>query len=265
MVFNPIRKRQTSEEGGLARVLRTAFDDAAPMGNIAHHDLEAVLYAWLVGFYTEVASVIPRALEWLDTAIQRDEQFGLERNFHRMTLHWSRSLGLWMRDAASATEGWDLTRRFCDEALAHDTNVWSKPHILTYRLDDYMAFSVQAERYEVGLAEFERCHGPKQISPKRTLKPRELGYALCLHKARGQFDAEELFQAGRRMLQANLEQNWLGMGQGLRAATWLKIVYWDRDVREGRASTLTPLQTVLKAYENMPNVPLPEFIGGLVK
>ena len=56
------------------------------------------------------------------------------------------------------------------------------------------------------------------------------------------------------MLQANLEETWLGAGQYTRAATWLKIVYWDRD------QTLAPLATILKAYDNMPNVPLPDFM-----
>jgi hypothetical protein len=31
-------------------------------------------------------------------------------------------------------------------------------------------------------------------------------------------------------------------------------------VRAGRLPTLTPLQTILKAYENMPQVAQPEFI-----
>ena len=82
------------------------------------------------------------------------------------------------------------------------------------------------------------------------LKPRDFGYALCLYRAaRRNFEEKELFEAGRKMLQANLQEEWLGGGQFIRAATWLKIVYWRGD------ETLTPLQTVLKAYENMPKVP----------
>jgi len=57
------------------------------------------------------------------------------------------------------------------------------------------------------------------------------------------------------MLQANLQKNWLGGGQYIRSATWLKIVYWHND------EALTPLQTVLKAYENMPKVPRPDFVS----
>lgn len=94
----------------------------------------------------------------------------------------------------------------------------------------------------------------RPISLKKVLKPREFGYALCLHRARGQFDEEELFEAGRRMLQANLEETWIGAGQNMRAATWLKIVYWHRD------ESLTPLQVILKAYDNMPNVIRPDFV-----
>jgi hypothetical protein len=41
---------------------------------------------------------------------------------------------------------------------------------------------------------------------------------------------------------------------------WLKIVYWDRDMDGGRKAQMTPLQTLLKAYENMPKVGIPDFL-----
>jgi len=43
----------------------------------------------------------------------------------------------------------------------------------------------------------------------------------------------------------------------MRAAMWLKIVYWHRD------KELTPLQIILKAYENMPDVKKPHFLDFL--
>jgi hypothetical protein len=61
------------------------------------------------------------------------------------------------------------------------------------------------------------------------------------------------------MLQWNLEGEWLGMGQDKTAAIWLKIVYWHKD------KTLTPFQTILKAYDNMPRVPKPDFITDIEK
>ena len=58
----------------------------------------------------------------------------------------------------------------------------------------------------------------------------EFRCALCLQKlGRARFGENDLSEAGQRMLRANLEETWLGDGQYERAATWLKIVYWDRD------------------------------------
>jgi hypothetical protein len=57
-----------------------------------------------------------------------------------------------------------------------------------------------------------------------------------------------LFAAGIRMLRANLESRWFGGGQFIRGATWLKSVHCGTD------SSLTPLETLLKAYDDMPDV-----------
>lgn len=71
-----------------------------------------------------------------------------------------------------------------------------------------MAFAYQGgehdDGFEAGIDMYERWIGEKPLSLKKVLKPREFGYALCLHRVRGQFDEGELVVAGRRMLQANL-------------------------------------------------------------
>ena len=48
--------------------------------------------------------------------------------------------------------------------------------------------------------------------------------------------------------------NWLGQGHTLCAALWLKLVYALHE------PALTPLQTILRAYDNMPDVPWPDFM-----
>ena len=50
------------------------------------------------------------------------------------------------------------------------------------------------------------------------------------------------------MLSKYLEEPWLRMGLYRHAATWLKIVYWDQ------GHTTTAYETILRAYENMPNI-----------
>jgi hypothetical protein len=123
-----------------------------------------------------------------------------------------------------------------------------------------MAYAYQAEKYEEGIAMYEKIRGKSPISLSQTLSPRKLGYAHCLNKLKiKSFDEEKLFDAGRKMLQHNLEGEWLGRGRDILSAIWLKIVYWHKD------KTLTPFQTILKAYDNMPRVTKPYFITDIEK
>lgn len=217
---------------------------------MAQSHLQDVVKAWLVGLHVEIAPVIPRSMEWLDHAIREDEDFGTSRSFYRLTLHWARALGTWVRDGVSIPAEWEEVRE-CSDAALQDANAFSPDLIATDRLDDYMAFCFQAEQYGIGIAEFEARCGTKHLSFCGSLTPRELGYALCLHKARGQFERLELLNAGRKLLQSRLEREWLGRGQAIRAATWLKIVYWHHD------PSISALQTILRAYDDMPNVQKP--------
>lgn len=132
--------------------------------------------------------------------------------------------------------------------------VWGERDIPTLRLDEYMALCFQSEQYQLGIEEYEKYHGNSEPSLKKTLKPRELGYALCLHKARDRFDPDALHVAGRKMLRSRLEEKWLGAGQNIEAAMWLKIVHWHHD------PSLSPLQTILKAYDDMPHVERPSWL-----
>jgi hypothetical protein len=262
LLFNPQKKRWafSDEGGGLRYVNSRAPSPGDPIGNFASCDISDVVGAWLVGLQAEIAPTIHRAVTWLDRAIQDDERFGESQDYHRQTLRWARALGKWMEHGTQDAEDWAA-------AMRHEEASWSgaqRPvppkQIIQNRLDDYMAFSVQAACYERGIETYERLAGAKKPSLGKTLKPRHFAYAICLRQQQGAYDEQALFEAGRKMLQANLEETWLGGGQSIRAATWLKIVYWDKDLREGRSPALTPLQTLLKAYENMPNVPMPPFV-----
>jgi len=256
MIFNPTRSRETID-GEIARVLRAEYRRDALIGNWASNHLQSVIEAWLVGCQAEARPIIPRSMEWLRRAIEADEQAGDNHNFHRMTLRWANAIGTWMELGWDAEGDWNDARIFEEAAWRFEKRPWPTNEIIRNGLDDYMAFCVQAGEYEAGIQMYEHWVGVKKLSITKALKPREYGYALCLHHGRGEFEDAALFEAGRRLLSANLEENWLGAGQAIRAATWLKIVYWDR---EDRDLALTPLRTVLKAYENMPNVPLPNFV-----
>lgn len=281
MLFNPVRDRETSS-GEVARLLRYAVEYGDPIGNIGRSHLGSVVYLWLVGFHQEAAPIIPRSLEWLDTGIanHEDERDSESPDYVRSLLCQAKAMGHWMLNAQNDKASFEAAFNGLDgyfqrggvKVLGRDVFNYelqkfqpnetrgipvAKKDVLNSfggGLDDFMAFAFQAGQYEAGIAKYESYCAATAPSLKKLLKPRELGYALCLHHARGQYTPSDLHAAGRKMLQARLEDDWLGHGQSMRAASWLKVVYWHAD------PSLTPLETVLKAYDNMPQVARPTFV-----
>ncbi|WP_287019609.1 hypothetical protein [Herbaspirillum sp.] len=263
MSFDPIKSRTNGfNDEMLNFYLGTQYDENRPMGNVAVSEIGTVVKAWLLGLHNEVSPIIHRSNEWLDRAIKEDEKFGPDPNAHRTTLHWARAIGGWLEDGWNYEGEWDAARIFEEARWRYEQRPWSTHEIVKSGLDDYMAFAYQGGEYddgfEAGIEMYERWTGKTGVTLSKTLKPRDFGYALCLHRtARQSFDEKDLFKAGCKMLQANLQDTWLGGGQFIRAATWLKIVHWHND------ETLTPLQTILKAYDNMPKVPRPDFVRAI--
>lgn len=254
MLFEPTKTQKGFHEFLLNSMINKAYDDKSPMGNVAQFMVADTIKAWLVGLDKEVNQVLPRAIEWLDRAIFLDEDFGDHRNFHRLTLHWARAVGVWMLTSSIAPPDWELIRQYSDKALA-DGNAYTPNLIDRDRLDDYMAFCILARQYEVGIAEYEKYYGQREFSKRATLAARDVGYLICRQRLLQGIDEIELLSITRKMLQSKLEKDWIGRGQTIRAATWLLAVY------ECQVPRLTPLQTILLAYENMPRVNRPEFLS----
>lgn len=261
MYFNPTKERQSALDFTLNFELSTKFDANRPMGNIADSILHSAIRIYLSGLQKEIYPVIPRCREWLDYAINNNEELGEEIDLHRTKLNWARAICEWLENGWDSPGHWEDARVYEEAAWRFPKRPWPRNEIISEGLDDYMAFAFQAaepdegtDGYEIAIDMYEHWIGEKPLSLKKVLKPREYAYALCLHYARDQFTKEELFEAGRKMLQANLEKTWLEGGQSIRAATWLKIVYWHND------RSLTPLETILKAYDNMPHVSRPDFV-----
>ena len=158
-----------------------------------------------------------------------------------------------MRSGVENADHWNQARLLNEKISLHD-NDYDQKGFSTIRLDEYMAYASLGGHYEAGIIEYQKYHKLKSIR-SGILKPRDFGYASCLLQYRSEFDERELFKAGRRMLEKYMQERWLGTGQFVQAIMWLKMVYKYSD-----EASLSPLQTVLKAYENMPDVPKPLFL-----
>lgn len=250
--FDPSRRRKSFEDFGIQYALNIQYDSSRPMGSVGLSQLELTIGAWIVGLEKETALLVPRALEWINGAIEGGEVFGESPDYHMQNLCWGKAIALWMLDDSTEVQAWEQARQHhaaaAEESLAlinEDTAraIFSKTHFTTYRLDDYLALCIGAQQYELGVEEFEKYHGPAPLKASQIKKPREFGYLSCMQILGREYDVKSVFRAGRQVLRAHLDSDWLSKGQFIRAATWLKVVY------SSSGEQLTPLQTLLKAHD----------------
>lgn len=260
MLFNPVRRRETAM---IDFLINTEYDAERPMGNVALSGINMLIGDWIVGLKPENEVILPSRIEWLQMAIDTNEVFDgpyESATFHKYNLYKHLALAKWLYTGVDSQKDWQHARvLFVDN---YTSGKWYEIRKLrTDALDNYLALCIQAESYQAGIDEFEKYHGQKKISLKtKTITPRYYGYLVCQNKLNLVHDDATMIELGRKLLVANLEDHpWLGYGQYSTAAMWLKIVYWHND------KNLTPEQTLLKCYDNMPNVQKPNFEGGLKK
>jgi len=257
MLFDPVRRRETAM---IDFLINTEYDSTRPMGNVALSGINMLIGDWIVGLKSETEVILPSRIEWLQMAIDSDERlknsYGDDEFFHKYNLYKHLAIAKWLYTGVDSQTDWQYAGTiFADNYVSGDW--YEKRKFRTDALDDYLALCIQAESYQAGINEFEKYHGQKIISLKRkTMTPRDYGYLFCQNKLNPVHDDATMIELGRKMLMANLEDHpWLGYGQFSTAAMWLKIVYGYHK------KDLTPEQTLLKCYENMPNVPKPDFIS----
>jgi hypothetical protein len=253
--WNPRNRRESLLRSGIAREHDWEYDVASPMGFYGDGMVSSMATAALVGLGEKMLDLMPRAIDWIDRAIARHEVSGPGddmRYYHYSLIH-AKALARWFGTGRNATEVWvdafERIRELVVENRARAKAAWYGEF-----MDDAMACAFQAGRFADGVGLYEDIYGIKTLRVNAVRTPRQLAYAYCLEAVETRFSSADLLSAGRRLLEKQLAENWLHNGQMIRAATWLKIVYWHAD------QSLTPEQTMLKGYDDMPTVPRPDFL-----
>lgn len=251
MIYDPKREKEVFYEyllGAMERDLQK-FNPDNPMGNYAIHLLDNIISGYLVNLKKEVEIYLPTVHQWLDFAIEKNEAFGEGNDliFHHARLFRSKALAVWMSENLNAADYWQKSFELWKDFDGLN-NIYAKSKFKTDFLDDFLQLCVQCSQYQVGIDRFEHYHGKKEISIKKKMTPREYGYVLCRNYLEPKYSQEELVEAGEQMLTKYMEEPWLRMGLYSYAAIWLKIVYWDNK------KVSTPYETILRAYDSMPNI-----------
>ena len=259
MLFDPIRTRDQGFGPEMIERLRSQqFKASRPMGNVAASGVEAILTASLVGRQEALLPRLPDYLNWLDGAITAPEAFGGDPDLHLSRLHRARALARWLHSGEAAADDWAAAQQCLDRRWPQAAR-WNRAE-LGLVLDVYMGCAALAS--DAACAERAASHyaaltgATASADPTKASTARALGQLLCLQAAGlASFSSEALYQAGRKVLRSHLEADWIGSGQMLQAATWLRIVHGLTE------PTLTPLATLLLAYDDMPKVAAPDLLG----
>jgi hypothetical protein len=271
MTFNAALLREKAPEN-LRVEWMVVPEEGGPIGNFGASKIVSCCRFTLVGYEDDARPLIVLANGWIDQGLlsKEYEWFGGSPEQHQYHLHEARALGTWLEENELATNHWNEARRFLEAWWRN--GVWTRQEIMRDGLDDYMAMAVLGghfedykhgkEPFEAGIDMYEHWTGKSDVSLKKLLKPRELGYILCRHYLNNEFDRADVLAAGRKMLAANLSQpqpycdGWLENGQSLRAAMWLMLVYWYPAFHNGEELP-SPVDVLLKAYDDMPDVTRP--------
>lgn len=252
-LFDAARERASFDEFTRSYLVDGTWHVTEAKGNVGRNTLEMVVPALLVAGMSAMGPVLATCERLLDEQLAVGAGTGSEAAFNQSRYWHGKALCRWLRDSDPAVATWQQAS--AQHALALAPEVYGLRDVATKGLDEQMAYCVLAHDYQGGIAHFERHHGPKALSVKKALKPREFAYLWCRHRLAPQFSDQEVHDAGRRMLRANLQGSWLGYGQAVRAATWLMIVHWCND------PSLAPLDALLLAYDDMPDVARPAIAG----
>jgi hypothetical protein len=245
---------------------------------MAQKCLEAVILGWLVGFAGELDDTLRKCAKWFAHANSDGERMGDTPHFHSALRNEAYGLCLWMLGSSDAMpyklavehwtrhfEGEGTRKKRGDPKFNFETQRFEDPFIrglpferkdiLHGSLNDCLASCVQAGEFSKGKSLYESVGGKSDLADSRIQTDVHFGYWLCSKADLGEIQRDACDKIGRRVLQSNLQSNWLGMGQMLRAATWLKVV------SENARWELPPPMVFSRAYDLMPKVARPAFVG----
>jgi hypothetical protein len=248
-VFDPIKWRR-DKLATLSYEAKISYERQKTLGKLgtsAYFSLPTILECWLVGLEPEARWLVARSRAWLEESIALPEELSYVRKI---------DLGqvIWLMDNISRS---DLFSQSCAERIRLLPETEASQ--IKFGLGGTLKYFIQAGDYEGGIEYSRLAGGGKAVSASKVKTERQLGQWILEGKAKGTLSDDEIVSVGTRVLTILMQDHWLTRGHARSAAGWLKVVYWHT------GATKTPLQTVLKAYDCMPQVVRPAFVDDVLR
>jgi hypothetical protein len=256
--FNPSSSRKLLEgDCGYRFDLAADINQAAVVGgrgNSADAFLGTAIHCLLVGLDGPAARLLHKVEEWVSAAIADREvprrYFEHLRNepyiLDGAVAHCYQTLALcdWLRngehDAESFHQFVEHEERFLAGSPAGKDKVNVSLTLPTY---------VDARAYEKAVQRFAATRGlaaPRSLGSIRN--EGQMSYVLCRQRLNKDYTEVDLASALARWLNKQVDR-WLSEGHFVRAAEWMKIVYWNEQKRD-----LSAKDALLRCYAHLPGV-----------
>jgi hypothetical protein len=213
------------------------------VGNAAALGLATAVRAWIAGLEPEAKPLVEKYRRWLEDSIERQETFGDPPSYFAVLRHQALALAWWLAENASSKELYRETVRLHEqawEALEREHGV--QPGELRDRyLPDYIRDCYEAGECARATAAYESLGGRPVTNDSEVATELELGYWLC---KRPDASTDAQVAAGRSVLAVRLGE-WLDLGDTLRAAAWLKVVFWNSGKTTSPEETFSEARALL--------------------
>ena len=207
------------------------------VGNAAVLGLGGALTAWIAGLQEESRPVVERCRRWLEDSRARDERFGEPPAYFAARRDEALAVARWLLSGEEPASLWrealELHERAWDDLPDdHREPAFMREHYLA----DFARDGRLAGRCEHVLTVCARFGARPVASASDVATELDLALWACREPA-----PAELSETGGRVVRDRIG-DWLSRGDGIRAAIWLKLVYWTP------GGPLTPAATLARGW-----------------
>jgi GNAT superfamily N-acetyltransferase len=149
-IFNPVKGKEAALPPHYR--LNTQYDPKNPLGNVGICNIAHAIRSWLIGF-TYYDEALPRWIDWIDKALERDEEFGMSKEFYHLQLYQAKAIGKWLMNGKDDIKDWDNARialevRYYRQGSVHGNRV---AHVMEHTIVDvskpvHSVFSVPCDQ-----------------------------------------------------------------------------------------------------------------------
>lgn len=228
-------------------------------GAMSESMVSTITMAMLVGLEDQCRDIAERAQRWLQEAIDEGERTtdrdASSADWHQQELSHALARIKFLRGQGIDRQSFARCATLTERAWRTRVPPFDHKAIADGQIEYYMPMAFSGQLYADAIRNFEEYHPGVQPDIRKARSQRGVAYLLCQHKLLGLHDPALLRKAVMRVLDVNLQHQWLGTGLYYVALHWLMIAYAED------APDADPREVVLKAYDHMPKVQRLEWVA----